>query len=160
MAPLHFHSFAKTQKDYTGPDSVVDVCLHAMEEGKLRVTVKQSVYYLWEYFTLTTDQWGRLCALLQRQRLPPSFLWKSAYVRYTKRTGSKDVDLISHCPDAVAALSQIEFLWQDLDAVNAWVHSMRRGCDVEWVAAEVGRRRQWSIGLRRAWLLVAVVGLE
>jgi hypothetical protein len=33
---------------------------------------------------------------------------------------------------------------------------MRPDYDVEWVAAEVVRRRQWMTGLRRAWLLAVV----
>ena len=158
MAPLYFFNFSKTQKDYTGPDSIVDVCLHAMEEGKLSVIAKQTGYYLWEVYVLTVDQWVRMCALLQRNWLPSSLFWVfGTSVDWTKRGAFAEPSLVSEDPDAVAALSRIEFLWQDLNAVDAWVHSMPRGyCDVEWVAAEVARRRQWFTGLRRAWVLAVI----
>jgi hypothetical protein len=136
-----FRVFAqRTRADYLGPDSVVvDVCLHAMEEGILSaIATERGHHFLWEYYILTTDQLARTCALLQRHRLPSSLLW-------TLQTRL-------HC--TLHALTRIEFLWQDLDAVDVWVHFMRhRYCDVEWVAAEVARRRQWFTGLRRAWLL-------
>jgi hypothetical protein len=87
--------------------------------------------------------------------LPPSLLWTlQTRLRWTLRQdGSCSVAKV---PEAVAPLSQIEFLWQDLDAVDAWVNCMRPDYDVEWVAAEVVRRRQWMTGLRRAWLLAVV----
>jgi hypothetical protein len=74
---LCFWSFAQIEKEFAGSVvSVVDVCLHAMEEGILPVITKQMGYlFLWEFFILTTDQWARTCALLQRHRLPPSLLW-------------------------------------------------------------------------------------
>ena len=158
-----FWCFAQTEKEFTGSVvSVVDVCLHAMVRGTLPVITKQMGYlFLWELFILTTDQWARTCALLQRHRLPPSLLWTlKTRVECTWRSISKETCMISEVPVAVTALSRIEFLWQDLDAVDAWLCSifMRLGyCDVEWVAAEVARRRQWFAGLCRTWLL-AVVG--
>jgi hypothetical protein len=158
MDVVNFEHFARTERGYTGTCGVVDVCMDAMEEGTLSVIAKQWGYCLWEFFILTTDQWARACALLQRHRLPPSLLWELTYIRYIKRNaGSKEVDWVSQCPDAMAALLQIEFLWQDLDAVQAWLEKWLRGrLNVEWVGAEVARRRQWSTGLRRAWLLTAV----
>jgi hypothetical protein len=64
--------------------------------------------------------------------------------------------LVTEDPVAIAALTQIEFLWQDLDAVQAWMKSPAAGCfdvEVEWITAEMGRRQEWLTGLRRAWLL-------
>ena len=154
---FHFCSFAKTRKDYTGPHSVEDVCLHAMEESVLPVIASVWGLFLWEYFTLTTDQWVRVCALLQRRRLPSCLLWRKTDVLWTRRTASAKICLVSSDPDAVAALTRIEFLWQDLDAVHAWVNSRPYSSDnVEWVEGEVCRRRRWFTGLRRAWLLAAL----
>ena len=145
---VSFYSFAATQKNFTGTCTVVDVCLDAMEKGMLPVVAKHCGYYLWEYFYLTTDQVARVCALLKQRRLPPCLLW--IWGMY----------LVSQYPDAIAALTQIEFLWQDLDAVQAWMKSHAARChldvEVKCVAAEVGRRRQWFSGLRRAWLLAVV----
>ena len=153
MDGVKFEYFAETRNDYTGCESVVDVCLHAMEEAALPVVAQHWGFYLWEYFTLTTDQWARLCALLQRQRLPASLLWRSINrMRWTKRSALEKPYLVSEDPDAMAALSRIEFLWHDLDAVQAWLFKYAR-FSVGWIVAEVCRRRQWSTGLRRQWLL-------
>jgi hypothetical protein len=157
MDVVEFEHFARTERGYTGTCGVVDVCMDAMEEGTLSVIAKQWGYCLWEFYIFRVDQWARVCALLQRNQLPPSLLWELTYVRYIKRNaGSGEVDLVSQCPDAMAALLQIEFLWQDLDAVQAWLKSPSARCNVEWVAAEVARRRQWFTGLRRAWLSAVV----
>jgi hypothetical protein len=155
MNGLTFYSFAQTSQ---GPPTIVDVCLDAMEKGMLPVVAEQWGYCLWEYFTLTTDQWVRVCALLQRHRLPPRLLWRiKTRVHWTRWTASTRGCLVSSDPDAVAALSRIEFLWQDLDAVHAWVNCRPYSCDsVEWVEGEVWRRRWWLTGLRRAWLLAAL----
>jgi len=75
---VSFYSFAGTRKNYTGCESVVDVCLHAMEEGTLSLTANQWEKYLWEYFSLTPDQLAHVCALLQLQRLPASFALEMA----------------------------------------------------------------------------------
>ena len=146
-----FWSFAaQTRKVYTGHDQIVDVCLHAMEEGRLPVIVKQCRYYLWEYYILTVDQWVRICALLQQNRFSPCLLWRLqiTYVRWVRRTAFV----------GVAVLTGIEFLWQDLDAVQAYVDHLSpaaRYDHVEWIVAELDRRRQWFTGLRRTWLLAA-----
>ena len=145
-----FRVFAQsTRADYLGPDSVVvDVCLHAMEEDILSaIATERGHHFLWEYYILTTDQWARTCALLQRHRLPSSLLW-------TLQTRL-------HCTlqqyaDAVSALPRIEFMWQDLDAVQAYLNAHPHCEDMKWVAAEVARRRQWFTGLRRAWLLATL----
>jgi hypothetical protein len=140
---------------------IVNACMDAMEEGSLPVIAKQYGYYLWEIYILTVDQWARLCALLQRNQCPPRLLWRlHTCVRWTMTdcfSFSKKKCIVDDNPVAMAALSRIEFLWQDLDAVQAWIkwHAVSR--NVEWVvAAEVIRRRQWFIGLRRAWLVTVV----
>jgi hypothetical protein len=153
---VDFCEFAHAQKP--GCYCVVDVCMVAMEEGMLPVIAKHfGTYFLWQHFIFTVDQWTRMCALLQRNRLPPSLLWESSSVHYTRGIDYRGSRLVSKCPDAVTALSQIEFLWQDLDAVKAYVdHLSPAGRpDLEWAAAEVARRRQWFTGLRRAWLMAA-----
>jgi hypothetical protein len=121
--------------------------MDAMEEGILPVVAKQWGYTLWEFYILTTDQWVRMCAMLQRNRLPSRLLWGLSYVHYT--WGSADgVYSVFTDPDAVAALTRIEFLWQDSDAVQAWIKSHAVSWDVDWVvAAEVYWRQQllWTV---------------
>ena len=162
MDVINFWSFAaQPKKGCCLPGvvvSVVDGCLHAMEEGRLSVIAQQNGCWLWELYILTTDQWARLCALVQRHRLPPTLLWRlQSRVRWTRHPGCVETYLVSDDLDAVAALSRIEFLWQDLGAVQAWLQ-LPGDYGVEWVAAEVDRRRQWFTGLRRAWLLALVTG--
>jgi hypothetical protein len=154
MEVCSFRGFAQTRKDYTGPYSVVDVCLHAMEEGTLSVIAKAWKYSLWEFCIMSVDQWVRMCALLQRHRLPSSLCWRvGTNLRLTRRAAVAEPILVFEDSDAIAALTRIEFLWQDLDAVQAYIIIKSRTFDVEWVAAEVDRRRQWFAGLRRTWLL-------
>ena len=155
-----FYYFAESRKSFTGtPCSVVDKCLDAMEEDLLSVVAKQSGYYLWEYFILTTDQLVRMCALLQRNRFPSSVLWRfQTRVCWTRRSALAGPYLVSTDPVAMATLSRIEFLWQDLDAVQACIQTPAPwwyDLEVEWVAAELGRQR-WFAGLRRAWLLAVI----
>ncbi len=60
------------------------------------------------------------------------------------------------CPDVAKDLAQ----WEDLEAVVAWNDDRTKGIIAtgafDWVTAEVDRRRQWSVGLRRAWPVAAV----
>jgi len=159
MEVCSFRGFAQTRKDYTGPYSVVDVCLHAMEEGTLSVIAKAWKYSLWEFCIMSVDQWVRMCALLQRHRLPSSLCWRvGTNLRLTRRAAVAEPILVFEDSDAIAALTRIEFLWQDLDAVQAYVDDWSSsGHRVEWAAREVVRRRQWFTGLRRAWLWAVVV---
>lgn len=56
-------------------------------------------------------------------------------------------------------LCDMEYLWQDLDAVEAWMEFMKSRMyliHIQWVAEEVDRRRQWFAGLCRAWLAAVV----
>jgi hypothetical protein len=157
---VDFSKFAQARRP--GCHCVVDACMDAMEEGMLPVITKEGGYYLWEYYILTVDQWVRMCALLQQNRLPSRLLWRwQTYVRWTKRSVLPKPCLVSHVPDAMAALTRIEFLWQDLDAVQAYnisIKSVTSTIDIEWIAVEVARRRQWFAGLRQAWLLAVVIG--
>ena len=63
----------------------------------------------------------------------------------------------------ITAFSQMDYLWQDLDVVDAWIEreqTTRAARDIpriHWVQAEVDRRRQWLTGLRAAWLRAVVV---
>ena len=144
METFQFDRFARNEKCWLGTSDIVDVCMDAMEEGTLPVIAKQwGFYYLWEFYFLRTHQWARLCGLLQRNRLPPSLLWRLE-------------SLWTFVSDA--ALTQLEFLWQDLDAVRAWLELPNAPDDAVWIAGEVARRRQWPTGLRRAWLLTVVTG--
>ena len=158
MEVCSFRVFAQTRKDYTGPDSVVDVCLHAMEEGALSVIAKARGYLLWEFCIMSVDQWVCACALLQRHRLPSSLCWRvGTNLRLTRRAAVAEPTWVFEDFDAIAALTRIEFLWQDLDAVQAYMtvqaYIKCRTSHVGWVAAELDRRRQWFAGLRRTWLL-------
>ena len=153
---VDFSKFAQARRP--GCHCVVDVCMDAMEEGMLPVITKKGGYYLWEYYILTVDQWVRMCALLQRNRLPSRLLWRwQTYVRWTKRSVLPKPCLVSQDPDAMAVLLRIEFLWQDLDAVQAWLDFGLP--DVGWIEAQVDRRRQWMTGLCQAWLLAVVIGV-
>ena len=158
-----FEHFARTEKGCTGTCGVVNVCLDAMEEGTLSLTAEQSGHCLWEIYILEVYQWARICALLQQRRLSPGLLWRPEktwvyfWVRPRIESGKS---FFSEDSIAVTALTQIEFLWQDLDAVQAFLQNSRPHWKyVQWVAAEVARRRGWFSGLRRAWLLT-VVGLK
>ena len=153
-----FYVYAQAQKDYTGPGSVVDVCLRGMVQGTLPVTAKERGYALWEFYVLSVDQWVRMCALMQHHRLPSRLCWAlGTNLCWTRRgaVAEPTCTWVFEDSDAVAALSRIEFLWQDLDAVQAYLHEKisALGVGVEWVAVEVARRRQWFTGLRRAWVL-------
>jgi hypothetical protein len=154
MEVCSFRVFAQTRKDYTGPDSVVDVCLLAMEESALSVIAKAWGYSLWEFCILSVDQWVRMCALLQRHRLPSRLCWRlETNLRFTRRSAFTEPTWVFEDSVAESALTGIEFLWQDLDAVQAYIIVKSRSFDIEWVAAELVRRRQWFAGLRRTWLL-------
>jgi hypothetical protein len=86
-------------------DYGIDACIGAMEQGTLNVCAQEHVSgtFLWEYYnyTLTVDHIARICALLQRRRLPPSLLWRKRLLITTNTS--------------IAALSHIDYMWQDLD---------------------------------------------
>ena len=139
--------------------TTVDACIRAMEGGKLSVLAKQyGEWYLWETFALTVDQVKRTCALLQQKRLPPSLLWRpiSSVPELTRSQTSFICLHVHNDPVVMSALSRIEFLWQDLQAVEAWLDDHHHAVITQWVQAEVNRRR-WLTSPRRAWLAAVVV---
>ncbi len=138
--------------------TTVDACICAMEDGKLSVLAKHyGEWYLWETFTLTVDQVRRTCALLQQKRLAPSLLWRpiSSVPELTLSQTSFICLHVYKDPVTISVLSKIEFLWQDLGAVEAWLHH-HHAVNTQWVQAEVNRRR-WLTSPRRAWLAAVVV---
>ncbi len=146
--------------------ATVDACVHAMEGGLLPVTSQQNRLFLWDFHVLTMDQLARVCVLLQQHRLPVSLLWtpKMGVLFLIKMRTAVGYVYVYKDPDTISALSTMEFLWQDLEAAEAWIADRKKRTAggltigvVEWVTAEVDRRRQWSVGLRRAWLVASVV---
>jgi hypothetical protein len=146
--------------------AIVDACIDAMEEGTLPVTAQgsRSDHYLWETYILSVDQWTRICALLQRHRLPPRLFWRCSGVHsvaYYILSGRYVVDIN---PATIAAFSQMDYLWQDLDVVDVWIQRQQTSrattdiARIHWVQSEVVRRRQWLTGLRATWLRALVVG--
>jgi hypothetical protein len=122
-----------------------------MAGGALSVLAQEDGWYLWEKIVLTVRQVDRVCALLQRHRLPPSLLWrKDTWIPLFTRS---QTDLLCY-PVAMSALSHMEFLWQDLRAAEAWLGS----AGPQRVQAEVDKRKGWLTSPRRAWL-AAVVGV-
>jgi len=73
---VNFRQFAKmNQSSDCFKCRVVNGCMDAMEEGRLPVIASNDLgFCLWERYILTVDEWARMCALLQRNRLPPSLL--------------------------------------------------------------------------------------
>lgn len=126
--------------DWCSSQKIVDACLDAMEEGTLHVCAKNyQRKYLWVFFNMDPRQWMRLCALLQRHGIPSSIVWQ---------------DFEFHPP---GCLEELEYLWTDLDSMRTFMEHVSCLCHFcNWIQFEL-RRREWAIGLRRAWL-VAVTG--
>ena len=143
--------------------AIVDACIYAMEEGTLSVTAQggKGRYYLWETYILTVDQWARICALLQRHRLSPGLLWRGSLFSpayYTRVKLDMCCHFVNEIPTTIDTLGRIDYLWQDLDAVDAWI-KRQVTTDISrmyWVQAEVFHRRQWLAELRAAWLRALV----
>ena len=51
------------------------------------------------------------------------------------------------------ALTQVEYLWQDLSVVQRYVCSQPGEA---WVEKELRARQTWCTGLRRAWILATM----
>jgi hypothetical protein len=128
--------------------SVTIACIKAMEQGLMDVhTMNNCGCYLWEY-TMSVECWIRICAL----QPDPEKLWTSrtALVRDSS-------------PQEVLALTRIEYLWENLDVVEASVRRWKKmgslwlAGKIFWIEREVQRRRQvWHLSIRRAWLLAVV----
>jgi hypothetical protein len=151
---------------YENSLAVVDACIRAMEGGRLPVLAQDAGLYLWEYFVFTVDQTARICALLHQRWLPPSLLWRSHFSRphlFSKSRTVLDVSFVWTDPVAMSTLSNIEFLWQDLQVVKAWIHGQPpvfnkiEKAKADWINAEVDKRQQWFAGARRAWLAAVVI---
>jgi hypothetical protein len=147
-----FNGFSNFAKDKVGRelayerDSVLETCLSAMEDGELNVLQKNNEgCYLWAWFTLTQRQWERTCAVLQKHGIESSVLW----------------DGIPRCLKSTGLRAGIEYLWEDLDGIEKIVLSMEKSMycsECKWVKGEFERRRAWSTGLRRAWLVAVTRG--
>lgn len=92
-------------------------------------------------------------------------VYNAAY--YTRAKLDMCCHFVNEIPTTIDTLGRIDYLWQDLDAVDAWIKrekTSRVSTDIPdiprmyWVQAEVDRRRQWLAGLRVAWLRAVVVG--
>lgn len=116
---------------------IVDVCLDAMEEGKLDVCAVDvdvravCAIYLWEWCKMKPRQWVRLCALLQREGIPSSIVWQDSEA------------------DPPQFVEGVEYLWTDLDSVRIFMEDSRSDCSCgfcdfchlrHWVGTELQRR--------------------
>jgi hypothetical protein len=117
---------------------VASTCLKAMEEGALDVHAQASGMYLWEIY-MPAHLVPRLCALRPRLDLlwVDGALWGEFY--YTA--------------EEAIALTQMEYLWQDLSVVQRYVCNQAREA---WVGKELRARQTWCAGLRRAWILATM----
>ena len=93
--------------------AAVDAYMDAMEHDLLPVDTEEHGHYLWEFYILTVDQWVRICGLLQRRRLPSSLLWRSRGWLFGQPAICVRNAWCHGC--------QIEYLWQDLNAVSTFV---------------------------------------
>jgi hypothetical protein len=125
----------------------VEVCIAAMESGDLPVcSVNLAGKHLWSTYFLTPDDWIRICRL----RPPLTLLWG----RSSKIVFVWDGDFANAAH--IAALRQIDYLWQDLEAVQAYAAFYGY---VLWLSKEVRNRALWrsSDELRRAWMTAVVM---
>ena len=139
-----FDSYAKKRLGIFTPlpleHECVEFCIAAMESGDLPVCSK-NLYgnYLWSTYFLTPGDWIRICRL----RPPLNLLWGLS---------SK---IVVSCDDAdyVAALRQIDYLWQDLEVVQPYAAIYSKS----WISEEFKLRVSWSKELRRAWIAAVVM---
>jgi hypothetical protein len=123
----------------------VDEKLDAMDKGVMNVCA-QGVWpnglklYLWEWTTLESYQWKRLCALLQRYRIPSRLLWRE--VHYMSNAWF------------YPTCFEIDYVWQDLDAIQVFLQNKKDAFTA--VRLEVDRRA-WMNGLRRTWLAAVMM---
>jgi hypothetical protein len=119
----------------------IHACVDAMECGDLDVNVCFHECYVWDYLCICSDErmLRRLCALKPDLNL----FW---------RTTCSTIWMI-HYP---GNLLQMEYLWQDLQLVHAYVQWASHGQQSLVTQAELSRRLKWMDGTRRAWLLAVV----
>ena len=115
-------------------------CVDAMECGHLDVNVCFSGSYIWDYYCIFSDvrMLRRVCALKPNLKL----FWRTTWLSLTHYPGN---------------LLQVEYLWQDLQPVHAFVlHWKSHGQKLPGIQAELSRRLEWMDSTRRAWLLAVV----
>jgi hypothetical protein len=135
-------------------DVVVNDCLDAMEDGTLHVCAVTEVYnyFLWECREMSTVQWKRLCGLLQRAAIPSSVMWSiHSYLLFGTHP------YILERPEVV----EIDYVWEDLDAVRRFLAKWHQCAATEVFKRQLEQRQSlrqsWMQGLRRAWLVAALV---
>ena len=139
---MSFMVFGKGKRLCTS-EECVDACLDAMEEGAEHVCMQDKEgFLLWERFPMLPRQWNSVCRLLEGAGVGCSVVWRENSLIYYTKTETRD----------------IEYLWTDLEAVQAYVKFLtKRFCQAwrahqSWIAHELDRRVTWEMGLRRAWL--------
>ncbi len=125
---------------------VIVTVLDAMEQGHLHVcTQTEKGWYLWERYSLDSQQWLRVCKLLQQAGIENSILWDS-------------VETLAMVTDFQYWIG-IEYLWTDLEVVQRGFSKIIQYDDGDYscIAEELGRRQAWAEGPRRAWLAACVL---
>jgi hypothetical protein len=164
---MNFHDYACARlgisRDTHGIIDVIWVTalLDAMEQGTLSVYVQDgNGRFLWEAMVFDVSQLRRLCRLKPEPRL----LWRGAswipIFSFLNFRGLHFSSFLYQLPKVQTTLCEVEHLWADLDAVEAFLDaSPYHYCrDVQnWIVAEVMCRRNWQESLRRAWLAASLV---
>jgi hypothetical protein len=128
-----------------------------MEQGHLHVCTQiEEGGYLWELYNLNSQQWLRVCKLLQQAGIENSILWDSV----------KTLAMVTDFQYWIG----IEYLWTDLEVVHRGFSKIiqydeavpltdrLRSSDGDYscIAEELGRQQAWVEGPRRAWLAACV----
>ena len=124
-----------------GCNDCIYACVDAMECGDLDVDVRfNDGFYIWDYYCIYVDvcMLRRVCALNPNLKV----FWRSSCRAHK----------MIHYPEN---LLQVEYLWQDLQLVHAYLQS--HGQQFPVIQAELSRRLEWRDSTRRAWLLAVVV---
>ena len=134
----NFYKFGESRQD------CIYACVDAMECGDLDVNVCcYDGLYIWDYFCIYFDvrMLRRVCALKPSLDL----FWRTTCWAYK----------MIHYPEN---LLEIEYLWQDLQLVHAYVlHWTALGQQLPVIQAKLSRRLEWMDSTRRAWLLALVI---
>ena len=145
---LEFACFGKSRLRAQGVTSgavfreCMHACVDAMECGDLDVNVCFDDLYIWDYLCIHVDvrMLRRVCALKPNLKL----FWRTTCSAYK---------MIHHPGN----LLEIEYLWQDLQVVHAFVlHWKALGQQLPVIQAELIQRLEWRDSTRRAWLLAIV----
>ena len=166
-ALMNFHDYACARlgigRETHGIIDVIWVTalLDAMEEGTLSVYAQDANgRFLWEAMAFDVCQLRQLCRLKPEPRL----LWRGEswipIFSFLNFQGLRFSSFLYRLPKLQTALCEMEHLWADLDAVEAFLGASPYAyCrDVQnWIGAEVMCRRSWKESLRRAWLAASLV---